>query len=233
MKIMTVFEKISDKKSFVWLFIQTLFVDDLDDFFPFGPDAGDTKIPIGDDNCFGPIALSHRFPYFGTDHSQIFQSTNGLFTFLAPMTTYTPITFPINNGNPGLTAFWSDIDTRSNTSNSVDNSVYHQVYTRTSSDTESTRTIFSKTTELLQRCLLHESIFEPRMIIVGTWLGVGAYSNKTDRRNTFQLILATDSSRSFAFFLYKELQWASPGYTTEPFAQAGFNAGDGVTGTML
>ncbi|CAF3739978.1 unnamed protein product [Rotaria sp. Silwood1] len=71
------------------------------------------------------------------------------------------------------------------------------------------------------------------MVITGTWYRVGAYNSKIDRLNTFQIVLATDGDRSFAFILYHDLQWAGPGYTTEPYAQAGFNAGDGIAFEML
>ncbi|CAF1471729.1 unnamed protein product [Rotaria sp. Silwood1] len=46
------------------------------------------------------------------------------------------------------------------------------------------------------------------------------------------MVLVTDESRSFTFFLYNDLQWASQS-AGGPYAQAGFNAGDGITATML
>jgi hypothetical protein len=46
------------------------------------------------------------------------------------------------------------------------------------------------------------------------------------------MVLATEESRSFAFFLYNDLQWASQ-HSTGPYAQAGFNAGDGIVSKML
>ena len=63
--------------------------------------------------------------------------------------------------------------------------------------------------------------------------------SQTVLKNTFQIVLATDEVRSFAFLLYHELQWASPSSTTtgtvpgELGGQAGFNAGDGVVFQML
>jgi hypothetical protein len=71
------------------------------------------------------------------------------------------------------------------------------------------------------------------MVITGTWYRVGAYNSKTDLLNTFQIVLATDADRSFVFILYHDLKWAGPQYTTEPYAQAGFNAGDGIAFEML
>lgn len=70
------------------------------------------------------------------------------------------------------------------------------------------------------------------MVITGTWYRVGYFPEAVDRLNTFQMVLVTDESRSFVFVLYNDLQWSSQN-VDGPYAQAGFNAGDGVTARML
>ncbi|CAF4799370.1 unnamed protein product, partial [Rotaria sp. Silwood2] len=63
----------------------------------------------------------------------------------------------------------------------------------------------------------------------------------TNLVNTFQIVLATDEIRSFAFLLYNDLQWTSPSTSSlievnsssEIGGQAGFNAGDGIIYEML
>jgi hypothetical protein len=74
-----------------------------------------------------------------------------------------------------------------------------------------------------------ERLFEPTMVITATWYRVGAFSSQTTKLNTFQIVLSTDGDRSFVFFLYHDIQWTSPNNNTDSYAQAGFNAGDGIT----
>lgn len=205
----------------------------LEEFFPFGIEVGDTIIPHGDDNSYGPIALPYTFPYFDNNHRQIYQANNGLFSFLGPIDTYVPLPFPLGNDQRLITPFWSDIDTRGTTRNVSDNSVYNHIYIRTSiNSSNATATVFAKAALFVRQYFPGEMVFDPVMIITGTWYRVGYYDRYTDRLNTFQMVLATDESRSFAFFLYNDLQWASP-KSGDPYAQAGFNAGDGITAKML
>ena len=44
--------------------------------------------------------------------------------------------------------------------------------------------------------------------------------------NTFQVVLATDGSVSFVFYIYIDIQWGGP-------TQLGFNAGDGINSFTL
>ncbi|CAF1459823.1 unnamed protein product [Rotaria sordida] len=105
------------------------------------------------------------------------------------------------------------------------NRVYYHIYSDTS-PSSITSLVFTKSGDYVRRFFPQQRLFEPTMVITGTWYRVGAYDRQTDRLNTFQIVLATDSDRSFVFLLYHDLQWAGPAYTTEPYAQAGFNAGD-------
>jgi len=45
--------------------------------------------------------------------------------------------------------------------------------------------------------------------------------------NTYQLVLATDESATYAAFLYRDIQWGDEDVIT------GFNAGDGLRSFML
>ena len=185
-------------------------VQSLNDFFPFGFAANDIRIERNDDGSAGPIDLPRIFPYFDNNHRQIYQANNGLFSFLGPISTYTPIAFPIGDDQRLITPFWSDIDTRGNTGNEADNSVYHHVYTLASSNlSNATTTVLNKASAFIRQYFPREPAFEPLMVITGTWYRVGYFSAMTDRVNTFQMVLATDESRSFVFFLYNDLQWAS------------------------
>ena len=201
----------------------------LDEFFPFGLQAGDILIEPNDDGSYGPVSLPRTFPYFDNDHRQIYQANNGLFSFLGPIPTFIAEEFPLADNRRLVTAFWSDIDTRGNVTG---NRVYHHVYDRVASNTSNTSFIFDRISSSVRLYFPRETTFDPRMVIVGTWYRVGYFPSKTDKLNTFQMVLATDESRSFVFFLYNELQW-SGGNGIGSFAQAGFNAGDGVNFRML
>ncbi|CAF1100682.1 unnamed protein product [Rotaria sordida] len=112
------------------------------------------------------------------------------------------------------------------------NRVYYHIYSDTSPSNIASL-VFTKAGDYVRRFFPQQRLFEPTMVITGTWYRVGAYDRQTDRLNTFQIVLATDSDRSFVFLLYHDLQWAGPAYTTAPYAQAGFNAGDGIAFEML
>ena len=63
--------------------------------------------------------------------------------------------------------------------------------------------------------------FQPTLVFIATWDEVPAFDGKLKGFiNTFQVILATDGTYSFAGFIYKDIQWAEN-------VQIGFNAGDG------
>jgi len=138
----------------------------------------------------------------------------------------------LSNDQRLVTGFWADIDTRGSITNGTDNKVYYQIHSDTSLNNV-TSSVLNKASGYVRSFFPQQRPFVPTMVIVGTWYRVGAYPAKTDRLNTFQIALATDGDRSFTFLLYHDLQWAGPQYTSEPYAQAGFNAGDGIAFEML
>lgn len=65
--------------------------------------------------------------------------------------------------------------------------------------------------------------FDPTFVFVATWHQVYPYDclSVIDQvQNTFQVVLLTDGHKSFASFLYQDIQWGSN-------AQIGFNNGKG------
>ncbi|CAF3735702.1 unnamed protein product [Rotaria sp. Silwood1] len=206
----------------------------LSEFFPFGTSANDTLFPPNDDLSTNALPLPHIFPYFNINHRQIYLANNGLLSFLGPISQFVPTPFPLSDNGRLIAGFWSDIDTRGNISSG--NLVYYHIYANRSNNI-----VFGKAATYVQQYFSGERVFNPSMIIIGTWYRVGAYSHKTALTNTFQIVLATDEIRSFAFLLYHDLQWSSPqtsslsgpSSSSEIGGQAGFNAGDGVIFEML
>ena len=62
---------------------------------------------------------------------------------------------------------------------------------------------------------------------------MGAYPRQISKLNTFQIVLSTNGDLSFVFFLYHDLQWSESSSSRNSYAQAGFNAGDGIAFEML
>ena len=197
----------------------------LSEFFPYGTGVNDLIFPANDDGSTNALPLPGIFPYFDNNHRQIYLANNGLFSFLGPISTFVPDPFPLGDGRRLVAGFWSDIDTRGNIPSG--NTVYYQIH-----GTQSGRVLFDKATAYVRAYFPSERAFSPSMVITGTWYRVGAFPAQTNRTNTFQIVLATDEIRSFAFLLYYDLQWASPG-SNGVGGQAGFNAGDGLVFQML
>ena len=212
----------------ILLFVSSSSTLSLNEFFPFGPEVDDLTIQPNDDESEGPLELPHVFPYFDNNHRRIWIANNGLFSFLSPIDQYVPDPFPLANDSRLVAGFWTDIDTRGNL-NDTGNKVYYQVY----SDMRlinSTLSVFHKTHNYVRSFFPQQRLFQPTMVIVATWYRVGAFSVQTAQLNTFQIVLSTDTDRSFVFFLYHNIQWVSPSNSNSgPYAQAGFNAGDGIT----
>ncbi|CAF1378140.1 unnamed protein product [Adineta ricciae] len=201
----------------------------LEEFFPFGTQAGDEIFPANDDGSTNALSLPANFPYFDNNHRKIYLANNGLFSFLGPISTFVPDPFPLSDDRRLIAGFWSDIDTRGYIPSG--NQVFYHIYSN-----EDNTTAFEKATSYVQQFFPSEHSFNPTMIITGTWYRVGAFSQQTNKKNTFQIVLVSDSMRSFAFMLYHDMQWANPGYTNSSAytsGQAGFNAGDGVIFQLL
>ncbi|CAF3942552.1 unnamed protein product, partial [Rotaria sp. Silwood2] len=203
----------------------------LDEFFPFGPEVGDSTVRPNDDESEGPLQLTSVFPYFDNNHRQIWIANNGLFSFLSPIHQYVPDPFPLANDSRLVAGFWSDIDTRG-ILNDTGNKVYYKIYDNTVLS-NLTLTVFNRTKNYVRTFFPQQYLFEPTMVITATWYRVGAFSSQISALNTFQIVLSTNGDHSFVFFLYHDIQWAKPSNNSNSYAQAGFNAGDGIAFEML
>lgn len=77
-------------------------------------DDGSIRVDIT--SVFGPSGIN----YFGTDYTSIYINTNGLITFDAPVTTYTPsplAALPY----PAIAVFWSDVNITSGSGTGTNN----------------------------------------------------------------------------------------------------------------
>ncbi|XP_076071661.1 protein mesh-like [Mytilus galloprovincialis] len=196
----------------------------LSDFYPFGIETSDRKAPTNDDGSTAPIPVSSLFPLFNHQHDSLIVNTNGVISFLGPMTAFTPSKFPLDSRRRLVAPYWADIDTRNG------GIVWYR---------ESTNlTLLTKASDEIQVIFAEHYNFRAAWMFIATWDNVafyGADSVGKQKRCTFQSVLVTNGRHSFTIFLYNKIEWTtgrasggnpSTGLGGTP-AQVGFDAGDG------
>ena len=91
--------------------------------------------------------------------------------------------------------------------------------------------------KLIQKNFLDAPKFSADSLLIVTWDDVGYYTSKADKRNSFQLVVASNDSTSYAAFLYAKIQWIQSEGKETPMrpdtpGQAGFVAADGRHQTL-
>jgi WD40 repeat protein len=174
--------------------------------YPFGPSLGDISLPKNDDGSYGPINLGLPFPFFGSIYSNIYVNTNGLISFLSPISEYIPKKFPIST--PSISPFWSDVNTN----------IGGQIYYRESSSSSDLNQAKSDITNV------YSASFNPTRLYITTWYQVAAYSGSSSVNNTFQVVIATDGKLSFVIYNFGSMSW--PNSLLSKDSNFGYNAGD-------
>uniref|UniRef100_A0A3Q3WAJ4 Sushi, nidogen and EGF-like domain-containing protein 1 n=1 Tax=Mola mola TaxID=94237 RepID=A0A3Q3WAJ4_MOLML len=195
----------------------------LEDFYPFGPDKGDSQTIAQDDGGSRLVEISVAFPFFGDRHSGLYVNNNGLVSFLREVSQFTPVAFPIAGDRRAVAPFWADVDNRRAGKVFYRESREPSILKRASADV---KTYFSEFPS-----------FNATWALISTWLQVTFFGgNSFTPVNTFQVVLITDGELSFTIFQYNNITWttgmhASSGGNLAGLggiaAQAGFNAGDG------
>ncbi|XP_048368680.1 alpha-tectorin isoform X2 [Sphaerodactylus townsendi] len=181
----------------------------------------DTKTPKVDDGSSPEIKLSFPIIFFGTSHKTVFVNNNGVISFNALVSQFTPESFPLNDGRAFIAPFWAD----------VHNGIRGEVYYRESSDPA----LLRKVSRDIRKYFKNLSSFTAVSVFVATWEEVTFYGgSSTTPVNTFQAVLTSDGTSSFAMFNYEEINWttgtASGGDPLTGLggvmAQSGFNGGN-------
>ncbi|KAM4693380.1 nidogen-1 isoform 2-T2 [Discoglossus pictus] len=161
--------------------------------FPYGPSYGDLKLQPGDD-VSKHIPLRQNLQLYDSTVSSLYVSTNGIITASEPSNEEDYLEkFPTPFGV--IAPFFSDLDT----------SVSGNVYFREDSSQEVLESVASHIYRGFP-----ESIFYPKSVLIFTWENVAPYYIQRgdgipqNKRNTFQAILASDNTKSYAVFLYPE-----------------------------
>ncbi|XP_060085577.1 sushi, nidogen and EGF-like domain-containing protein 1 [Ylistrum balloti] len=173
-----------------------------------------------DDQLMGPTldgsspVIFFNFPFFNNFYDTIYVNNNGHLTFNSQYWQYIPQSLPLSDNTPLIAVFWMDVDTRST----------GQVWYKLSNDSA----LLSRAKADITAYFDLQTSFQPTSVFTATWLDVPYWQAAGDdrtKRNTFQVVLVTDGSTSFAMFHYQKIEWA--GYANNiTKAVVGFNAGD-------
>lgn len=193
--------------------------------FPFGLAAGDISMSRNDDGYLGPLSLNNigpeatdvRFKFYGTYWDHFYIGNNGVLSFGAGVSSYSPAQFPVSNQPAMIAPFWGDVDTR----NPESGLVWHRVVT----DYDTLNSI----TQRLRASFLGQAQFEAKFAQITTWDRVGYFPEKADLLNTFQCVMLSDGIQSFVFFLYprQSTWWMYGSASGNVYPQVGFQDGGG------
>ncbi|NXJ78918.1 TECTA protein, partial [Trogon melanurus] len=187
--------------------------------YPFW--QNDTKTPKVDDGSSPEIKISVPFIFFGASYRSIYVNNNGVISFNTLVSQFTPEAFPLADGRAFIAPFWAD----------VHNGIRGEVYYRESTDPE----LLRRASKDIRKHFKDMASFSATWVFVVTWEEVTFYGgSSTTPVNTFQAVLITDGTSSFAIFNYHEISWttgtASGGDPLTGLggvmAQAGFNGGN-------
>jgi hypothetical protein len=144
-------------------------------------------VPTADDGISAPIYV--EFPLGGQIESTIYVGTNGYFTFDG-YTGFSPFLFDANSGESLVAPFFTDINIASGIGQ-----ISYEVHNDSTS-----QSLLSSVDSVINNNI--QTNFHGEWLLVAKWDNVPHISGGNNT-NTFQGILVTDFSRSFAVFTYK------------------------------
>ncbi|NXI90679.1 TECTA protein, partial [Psophia crepitans] len=187
--------------------------------YPYGLDQGDHKNPKLDDGTSKALSISVPFTFYGKQHQNLYVNNNGVISFGTRVHQYTPEPFPLADGRPFVAPYWGD----------VNNVLGGDIFYRETTDPK----LLARITEDINQ-YFPEIAFTATWAFVATWDHVAYYGSTSDKGNTFQAVLTTNTETSFIILNYWDIQWttgtasdgdAETGLGGTP-AHAGFNSGD-------
>uniref|UniRef100_A0A8D0T873 Nidogen 2 n=1 Tax=Sus scrofa TaxID=9823 RepID=A0A8D0T873_PIG len=167
-----------------------------DELFPYGQSLGDQLLQEGDDESSAAVKLALPLRFYDAQFSDLYVGTNGIISTqdFPRETQYVDDDFPTDF--PAIAPFLADIDT----SHGRGRVLYRE---DTSPDVLSLAARYVRTG--FPRSAAH---FVPTHAFLATWERVGAYEEPkrgappSGELNTFQAVLASDESDTYALFLY-------------------------------
>ncbi|NXS59617.1 TECTA protein, partial [Brachypteracias leptosomus] len=146
-------------------------------------------------------------------------NNNGVISFDTRVSQYTPEPFPLADGRPFVTPFWADVD------NVRGGDIFYRQSTQ--------RDLLETITRDINRYFPNLP-YVASWAFVATWEHVAYYGSMSQKGNTFQAALTTNTNMSFIILNYGDIQWTTgtasdgdpeTGLGGTP-AHAGFNSGD-------
>ena len=123
-------------------------------------------------------------------------NTNGVLSFGWPYTSTSSgrLNFTFVSSPPLIAPFWDDIDITKG------GSIYYRLDNTSSTADQVQLDVYNQFPDV--------DFFYPSLVFVATWDRVAAFSsNFRDTVNTFQVVIASDGTRSFVRFSYEDIQW--------------------------
>ncbi|CAJ0929764.1 unnamed protein product, partial [Ranitomeya imitator] len=203
--------------------------------YPFGSEVGDKKVvAIGKDVNSPYITPSMGFPFLGQTYNKIYFSDNGWVQF-QPGNINEKYLFP----NPFekrfrgdekvamLAVFWDDADlTLGN------GALWYQVYSEDNQKDFYSQIVFNRTNDEVNNYYRKNltANFTSKWILKITWdqvLPVSFQNIDFNETNTFQCVLTTDGTLSFALIKYYNMSWG-PAQRVYHRALIGYTNGEGI-----
>jgi len=188
--------------------------------------------PSLDDACY---LVEYPTTIFGLSYDDVWICANGVLSFGEAELAYTPIPIPYSTF-PMIAAFWADVDVRCG-SGSLNNvggcgadggNAFGYAIVSSSDDSDPEGQLYVASVGQHIKAL-YNADFTATTVLVTTWHEVGYYSLKTDKLNSFQIVLASDdvnTGESFACLYFKDIEWSLGQVSGSTHAQVGFDKGD-------
>ncbi|XP_055837415.1 nidogen-like [Episyrphus balteatus] len=181
-------------------------------------DEPEIKVLEPGDSEYSLMELDIPISFYSKRYHQIYINTNGILTFDKEFPEFINLEYP--GRNPSIAPFFANVDTSVPSNSTIISLFKSQNHEK-----------LQKANSLVRR--KYSNNFEATILYVATWENVGYYNAKTDRLNTFQVVIICNSDESYVQFIYPEdgINWlqgesGQSGPLDFP-AQAGFVSADG------
>ncbi|XP_033376392.1 LOW QUALITY PROTEIN: alpha-tectorin-like [Parus major] len=162
--------------------------------YSYGTHQEDESNPKHDDGT-SEITPSVPFTFYGKTYQTVFVNNNGVISFDEPIKQYTPDPFPLVDGHPFMAPYWADVEnvwTRGDI-------FYHQT-----TDAVLLEDISQDISQYFPK-----SPFTTTWALVATWDPMAYYGSTSEKGNTFQAVLTTDSKMFYTTLNYWDIQWTT------------------------
>jgi hypothetical protein len=218
---------------------------------PYGPLARDAVLERNDDGS-ASLWLTAILPFLDQNYDELWINNNGLISFDGPVHSYSPAAFTAGGaGQPIIAPLWSDVDTRKYVAPKPAGSIqsqtvyYRFVYREPGAAhpvplSTADAIAFDRVEADMPAVFPGDPAFTPNELVIVTWSDVAQFPAGDVPGNTFQLVLATDSDRTYAFIRYQDISWtggsanaagidAADGFNSVAFPGSGSPAVSGLT----